>query len=58
YEMLVIVKYNNSGKGRSIFIGGTNIPVCVLLSEFRYSKVCSLQQTRYSEKWNVIGDPL
>ncbi|MCD9558426.1 hypothetical protein HAX54_015800, partial [Datura stramonium] len=37
-EMLVIMKYNKGGIGRSMLTEGTNIPVCVLLNEFHCSK--------------------
>ncbi|MCD7457996.1 hypothetical protein HAX54_036847, partial [Datura stramonium] len=33
-EMLVILKYYKGGKGISMWTGGTNIPVYVLLNEF------------------------
>ncbi|MCE5166687.1 hypothetical protein HAX54_024211, partial [Datura stramonium] len=39
-ERLVIMKYHNGGKGRSILIGEMNVPVCDLHSEFRCSKEC------------------
>ncbi|MCD7463869.1 hypothetical protein HAX54_051589 [Datura stramonium] len=39
-EILVIMKCNKSGKGRSMLNGGKNSPVCVLFSGFLYSKVC------------------
>ncbi|MCD7455280.1 hypothetical protein HAX54_027655 [Datura stramonium] len=39
-EMLVIMKYNKGGIGRSMLTGGVNSPVCVLVNEFCCSKVC------------------